>query len=74
MTQPLLRLGFVVSRELHKPLFEVMGWGLTELVTQAAYNLTLSDDWKALYEKEKIEEMPMSERVALHKKMTGSKK
>ena len=71
MKQPVLRLGMVVSRELHKPLFEVMSWGINELIMQAAYNLTLSEEWKVKYEREQISNLPMEARVALHKKMTG---
>ncbi|WP_143558771.1 hypothetical protein [Snodgrassella alvi] len=59
----------VLSRELHRPLFEVMTWPENEIINQIAYNLTQNEDWQKEYERQRIASLPMKERVAMAKAM-----
>lgn len=69
MKQPVRRMLLVLSRELHKPLFEIMSWPKSEILDQIAFNLTQNEEWCREYEREQILNLPAKERAALAKAM-----
>ncbi|MGE9659204.1 hypothetical protein ACQP6C_12025 [Snodgrassella alvi] len=69
MKQPVRRMLLVLSRELHKPLFEIMSWPKSEILDQIAFNLTQNEAWRKEYEREQFLKLPAKERAALVKAM-----
>lgn len=67
MRQPMRKILLVLSRELHKPLFEIETWPESEIISQIAYNLTQNEEWQEEYNKQSIASMPMAKRVAMAK-------